>query len=63
MKANRKVVSVDEIMDVRFGKVGTPKRNLFREKAKNLLKLRVYYNLITSYSLSIIFLILSETAL
>jgi len=35
MKANRKVVSVDEIMDVRFGKVGTPERNLFREEAKS----------------------------
>ncbi|MDR2582562.1 MAG: hypothetical protein LBC75_03685 [Fibromonadaceae bacterium] len=33
MKADRKVASVDEIMDVRFGKVGTPERNLFREEA------------------------------
>ena len=35
MKTNNKIVSVDAVMDERFGKVGTPEREAFRKEAYN----------------------------
>ena len=35
MKTNNKIVSVDAMMDERFGKVGTPEREAFRKEAYN----------------------------
>ncbi len=35
MQKNNKILSVDDMMDLRFGKVGTPERKAFREEAYN----------------------------
>jgi DNA-binding XRE family transcriptional regulator len=33
MEANRDLINIDEIMDAKFGKVGTPEREAFRREA------------------------------
>ena len=35
MKTKNKIISVDAMMDERFGKVGTPEREAFRREAYN----------------------------
>ncbi len=35
MQKNNKILSVDDMMDQRFGKVGTPEREAFRKEAYN----------------------------
>ena len=35
MQNNNKILSVDDMMDQRFGKVGTPEREAFRKEAYN----------------------------